>query len=951
MKSLAISINKSFPVVICQGRRHATSVSFGGLNASPKGFEALFTDCKSKYQSHGVFRNVIAHLALALVVAVISSILCLPCRAQAVTWTETDLGSTGAAGSFTYASGTPPTFTVEGAGTGFGSPDAMAFVSTPACGCFEIEARVSSQQNTGNGAIAGLCVRDCLQPYGGKAVIAVTPGNGVNFYYAQHAYGVNTVNGPSGQTAPVYLRLTRTGTATGGYTDTGFNSTDGINWTSVGSWTENNTNPLPNKLYVGFVVSSSVSGTLNTTVFDHVSYMTSVPQQSTGGLLLWLRSDCGVTYSGSSVSEWADQSGNSLNATQSSGGLQPTFSTGAVNSGVLPTINFNGSQYLSLPSGFANLSSGLDCFIVMNRATSSGTDVAFTCGNASNSDAVIAETTGTNAALYCYNSATSSNVTTSSGPISSGTYQLLEETFQPGSSAGIGTVYVNDTQEAQATNLVSTLSNTTRSDNYVGTGIGITNSFDGSIAEILVYSGITPAQRAMVQSYLLSKFGLGSAPTLDAPIFSPGPGVFLPQQKVSLSQDQNATVFYTVDGSTPSTSSLWFYTNESFFLQNVGPAFLIRVPSTQTIKAIAVAPFFNNSSVASAAFQVDPTTSAIPRSNLVMWLRADNSVTTSGSDVTSWGDVSGSENSATNGSNQPTLVTGAINGLPAVSFASGSSQFLQVPAGMASFTSGASIFLVTKPAAVTAGARFLDFGNGSASDNIFLDEPTNTGASLFTYNGATSSSVTSSSAITLGQYQLLEAIYNGSSTGTIYTNAVEGVQSTSLQTLQNLTRNNNYIGQASQGGNYFDGQIAEILVYNTAVTASQQAAIEGYLFNKYNLINSASTPAPTISVAGGTLSAPTQVAIEATTGSTIYITLDGSTPTTSSPVYSGPINVDYSLTLKAIAVLNGVESSVSSATYTLNSTQWPAPSSTDTTSLQIQLQLPSVAIPQDSNQH
>ncbi|MGI0133644.1 MAG: hypothetical protein ACREBW_01635, partial [Candidatus Micrarchaeaceae archaeon] len=82
--------------------------------------------------------------------------------------------------------------------------DALAFVSTPACGCFEIEARVKTQQNTGNGAIAGLCVRDCLQPYGGRAVIAVTPGNGVNFYYGTHNSGVSTINGVPAATVRKY---------------------------------------------------------------------------------------------------------------------------------------------------------------------------------------------------------------------------------------------------------------------------------------------------------------------------------------------------------------------------------------------------------------------------------------------------------------------------------------------------------------------------------------------------------------------------------------------------------------------------------------------------------------------------------------------------------------------------------------------------------------------------
>lgn len=87
------------------------------------------------------------------------------------------------------------------------------------------------------------------------------------------------------------------------------------------------------------------------------------------------------------------------------------------------------------------------------------------------------------------------------------------------------------------------------------------------------------------------------------------------------------------------------------------------------------------------------------------------------------------------------------------------------------------------------------------------------------------------------------------------------------------------------------------------------------------------------------------MAISAPAGATTYFTLDGTTPTTGSNIYSKPLNIYYSQTLKAISVLKGVQSSVSSATYTLNSTEWPAPDAGDPTTLDIQLKLPATAIP------
>ena len=52
-----------------------------------------------------------------------------------------------------------------------------------------------------------------------------------------------------------------------------------------------------------------------------------------------------------------------------------------------------------------------------------------------------------------------------------------------------------------------------------------------------------------------------------------------------------------------------------------------------------------------------------------------------------------------------------------------------------------------------------------------------------------------------------------------------------------------------------------------------------------------------------------------TSGATIHYTLDGTTPTASSTQYSSPITLSAACTIKAIAVKNGVQSSVASAIY------------------------------------
>ena len=60
----------------------------------------------------------------------------------------------------------------------------------------------------------------------------------------------------------------------------------------------------------------------------------------------------------------------------------------------------------------------------------------------------------------------------------------------------------------------------------------------------------------------------------------------------------------------------------------------------------------------------------------------------------------------------------------------------------------------------------------------------------------------------------------------------------------------------------------------------------------------------------------TQVSMSAEAGATIHYTLDGTVPTAESTLYEGPITLSETTTVKAIAIKDGVSSSVTSRTYT-----------------------------------
>ena len=76
--------------------------------------------------------------------------------------------------------------------------------------------------------------------------------------------------------------------------------------------------------------------------------------------------------------------------------------------------------------------------------------------------------------------------------------------------------------------------------------------------------------------------------------------------------------------------------------------------------------------------------------------------------------------------------------------------------------------------------------------------------------------------------------------------------------------------------------------------------------------------APTFSHEAGTYDAAINVAINSAAGTTVYYTLDGSTPTSASTEYTGAIPISTTKTIKAIAVkANWTDSDVSTAEFTI----------------------------------
>jgi hypothetical protein len=112
------------------------------------------------------------------------------------------------------------------------------------------------------------------------------------------------------------------------------------------------------------------------------------------------------------------------------------------------------------------------------------------------------------------------------------------------------------------------------------------------------------------------------------------------------------------------------------------------------------------------------------------------------------------------------------------------------------------------------------------------------------------------------------------------------------------------------------------IAVNSSETIEAIATASGYSISPvasaaYTIDLPAATPS--ISVPSGTYTTSQTVSISDTTpNAIIYYTTNGTTPTTSSAVYSGPVTVSLSETLQAIATASGYSTSpVASTTYTI----------------------------------
>jgi len=474
-----------------------------------------------------------------------------------------------------------------------------------------------------------------------------------------------------------------------------------------------------------------------------------------------------------------------------------------------------------------------------------------------------------------------------------------------------------------------------------------------------------------------SAFTYTASAVLPAPVFSVAAGTYVTPQTVIISDSTpGATIYYTTDGTTPTTSST-NYTGA------------ITVSVTQTIEAIAVETGFTNSAVASAAYTIStvlPTPTFSPAggrytaaqtvtisdatAGTTIYYTTNGTMPTTSSAAYS-GPITVNSSETVEAIAVKTSFTNSMVGTAAYTISSGGTTYINYASG--GFTP-ASLSLQGNAAVVGGALQLTDGGTGENRAAWFNTKvPVQNFVTNFTFQQLNASAdgmtftIQNSSIWALGDagsglgYQDIP-----SSVGVkfdLYNNAGEGNDSTGLYsggaapTVPSVDLSSAGIdlhsGDLMQAHIVYDGANLTMTLTDTVTSATVTevfpvdipslvgastayvgftggtgglAATQNVLSWSYVSGTQSSAATPTFSPAAGTYTTAQTVTIrDATGGASIYYTTDGTTPTTSSTLYSGPIMVSTSQTLQAIATATGFSvSPVATAAYTISAVL-PAP--------------------------
>ena len=511
-------------------------------------------------------------------------------------------------------------------------------------------------------------------------------------------------------------------------------------------------------------------------------------------------------------------------------------------------------------------------------------------------------------------------------------------------------------------------------DSYTLTNTATEVTFSGSASGEIAFNYAQTSSKAIYIKSISVTYssGGGQQETVATPTFTPAEGTYFEAQSVSIEcATEGASIYYTLDGSTPDENST-LYANP------------ISISETTTVKAIGVKEGYTNSSVATATYtfpsivNISDITAAgtytvqgtIVAKSTRGFIVGDGSgyvyyynqnysqstynigdmVRLSGN-VVVYGGVFEFNNTATittaTSSNyvaeEPTVITGAeMDSRVASTTPAQLSNYVQY---VGTLTVSGTYYNITNIEGATTAKGSISFPINTDFTELNGQEVVVKGyyvgvSSSQYYNtmiGSVEVNVVPDPVLTVSVTELTDFRYmfgSGPSASKNFT-----IAGTDLTNGVTLTAPENYELSLSPDNGYFDsdemspvnGTIEETTIY---VRLKAGLGVGPYSGNitivcgdiTHTIALSGNVDAlpvaasPTFSPVAGTYMTEQNVAISCETeGATIYYTIDGTDPTEESTVYSAPITVSETTTIKAMAVASGYDNSaIAEATYTIN---------------------------------
>lgn len=574
---------------------------------------------------------------------------------------------------------------------------------------------------------------------------------------------------------------------------------------------------------------SSAAVTLSTPAVD--AGVASLP---VNGVLLWLRANAGLIQDASgTVSRWADQSGNDNDAFQAIVTNQPTLVASAI--GNEPAIHFDGANsYLQLPTGFSDFTRGMTALIVMRPTSATPWQRFFELATGPSGETIGFGREGSSDHLVfqCVNNYNLvANADSPSGTIELGVPQLFEYS-QHGAA---GTVTFLKNEQVLATQSAGQIGNVTRTSNFIGCGNYSNQLFGGDIAEIVIINhALTDGDRHAWERYLNLKYHYTPAPA------APTQLRVLPFSSTQIllswnesSQNVNGYIVERQNGSGPWTVVASLATASTGYADKglaPGSVYSYRVTAVNDVGSSPISDASTGTTLASGGY-----TGTLPMNGLEFWLRADAGVTADSNGlVSAWTDqLGGLSAGQSNPSIQPSLIAHDVNGLPALRFDGGNNYLDTNFVGMGG--QELTFFVVTKGNQYQSLLRFQPPGSGNylvypwSSNPVFINSA----------DGGAGAGI--AAGLVSGQWNIGEVTYKAGDQMTTYDNgnlvASRAAANIGLPGGLPLT-----IGRYLGGGEYLQGDVAEVLIYNRALSSTERETVEDYLNGKYAIVTPPSPP-------------------------------------------------------------------------------------------------------------